>query len=123
MARNFGGEMRLTIAGLGLVKMSGEFTIDPTRNTVATVKNFDGTHARVHTLRNYKANFALELPVGITAQMLLDYEGTITIVEETARTLHVFANGGFVGEPTSDRANGRTTGLSFESDLYREQAA
>lgn len=123
MARNFGGEMRLNVVGIGLVKIRGDFTIMPTGNTVATEKNLDGTHARIHTLRNHRAEFTLELPENITAQRLLDYEGAITIVEETANTLHIFSQGGFVGEPQTDRSNGRTTGLAFESDLYRPQAA
>ena len=123
MAQNFGGEMRLTIGALAGVKIRGDFNVMPTRNTVTTEKNLDGSHARIHTLRNFRAEFTLELPRGITAQQLLDYEGNITIVEETAGTLHIYTAGGFVGEPQTDRATGRLTGLSFESDLYREQAA
>lgn len=117
--QSFGGQMLLTLGDGRRVKVRGDFNIDPTDVTVSTEKNTDRTHARVLTLRNYKCEMALELDASVDAQDLILFEGNLTIVEAHTGRTHLFSDGGFTGEPKTDQMTGKTTGLSFESNVYR----
>lgn len=118
--QSFGGQMLLTLGDGRRVKVKGDFKRAATNVTVASEKNLDGSHARVLTLRNYKCEMTLELERSVTAQDLILYEGNLTIVEAHTGRTHLFSDGGFTGEPETDQMTGKTTGLSFESNDYRQ---
>ncbi len=114
-----GGTMILTLGDGRRVKMRGDFEVDPSAYTKETEKNLDGSFAQVIKPRNYKAMMSLELSDGVTSEDLLAFDGNITIEESHTRRTHLFTDGTFTGDPKTDRMTGKTTGLAFESTVYR----
>jgi hypothetical protein len=114
-----GGRMILTLGDGRRVKIKGDFKIDPSSTGVTTEKNLDGSFTRIISPRNYKADMTLELPPGVTADDLLAFEGNLTVEEAHTGRTHLFTDGCFVGEPSTDQKNLSTSGLSFESVDYR----
>lgn len=114
-----GGRMILTLGDGRRVKIKGDFKINPSSTSVSTEKNLDGSFTKIIDPRNYKAEMTLELPPDVTADDLLAFDGNLTIEEAHTGRTHLFSDGCFVGEPTTDQKNLSTSGLSFESTIYR----
>lgn len=117
--RDFGGEMRLRLAGGTNLTMRGSFSISPAGHSIEAVTNHDGSVSRNVTLKPRTAEVSLEDDGTDVHQLLRAARQDIYITEEFNRVTHVFLNAFFSGDATIDRATGEWTGLVINGSDYQ----
>jgi hypothetical protein len=116
---DFGGEMRMTVAGQQIV-MRGTFNLDPVNTTTKVITNLNNSISRQFTPDAFGADLKeLEDTPGIDWQGLLrGAPASIVIVEEQTAVTHMFTNAVFEGQPSIDRETGSVTGLKIRAPSY-----
>lgn len=117
---DFGGQMRMTFAGIPLV-LRGAFKLDPSMLKSSVKTNQDGSLGRVFTPDAYGAELTLEdtLPAGVTWEGLIRAPATtIVLVEDQLGVIHTFSQAVFEADMSVNREDGEVSGLKIRAPSY-----
>jgi len=117
--RDFGGEMRLRLAGGAQLTMRAAGTLGRAGLSTEAVTNQDGSVSRTATLKPSTHELTLE-DDGVDVDALLRApRQDIYIVEEFTGISHVFFDAFIGGDGAADRASGELSGLVINANGYQ----
>lgn len=123
MSTRFGGKITMRTSSGYVLAGRGTWTVNPTRLSIESVTNDDGSLARVGTNKPAVIEISFEDRNLDLDAILKAPDINFTAVEEFTGVTHLLSAAFVTGDPQINRRNGETTGIKIEGEVYRRLTA